>query len=266
MSSMDSGLNRNSGIFVKNFYQVVLRPKATEKELVTCSKITSTVFGFIIILVALFINSLKGLSLFDTMMYVGALISFPMTVPAFFGFFIRKTPDWAAWATLIVGGCVSYYIGFVISAEDIQNWFSLDTPLTGREWKDLQVGVGLLAHMVITGGFFVSTMMFYKPLSPEREKDVDTFFTNLATPLHNTSNAQARLDNKQRRMLGLLIAFAGVGIMAMFFLPNPFMQSLIFVLCGGIVLAVGLLLVKAVDKNVSDKDDDDDKEQLPEMN
>ena len=262
MSSMDSGLNRNSGIFVKNFYQVVLRPKATEKELVTCSKITSTVFGIIIILVALFINSLKGLSLFDTMMYVGALISFPMTVPAFCGFFIRKTPDWAAWATLIVGAVVSYYVGLVISAADIQNWFNLDTALTGREWKDLKVGLGLLGHIVITGGFFCSTMLFYKKLSPEREKDVDTFFNNLATPLHNESNAQQRLDNKQRKMLGLLISFAGVGIMTMFFLPNPFMQSLIFVLCGGIVLAIGLLLVNAVDSNVSDDDDDEDKDRL----
>ncbi|WP_025565832.1 transporter [Psychromonas sp. SP041] len=266
MSSMDSGLNRNSGIFVKNFYQVVLRPKATEKELVTCSKITSTVFGIIIILVALFINSLKGLSLFDTMMYVGALISFPMTVPAFCGFFIRKTPDWAAWATLIVGAGVSYYVGLVISAADIQNWFNLDTALTGREWKDLKVGLGLLGHIVITGGFFCSTMLFYKKLSPEREKDVDTFFNNLATPLHNESNAQQRLDNKQRKMLGLLISFAGVGIMTMFFLPNPFMQSLIFVLCGGIVLAIGLLLVNAVDSNVSDDDDDEDKDRLPETN
>ncbi len=266
MSSMDSGLNRNSGIFVKNFYQVVLRPKATEKELVTCSKITSTVFGIIIILVALFINSLKGLSLFDTMMYVGALISFPMTVPAFCGFFIRRTPDWAAWATLIVGAVVSYYVGLVISAADIQNWFNLDTALTGREWKDLKVGLGLLGHIVITGGFFCSTMLFYKKLSPEREKDVDTFFNNLATPLHNESNAQQRLDNKQRKMLGLLISFAGVGIMTMFFLPNPFMQSLIFVLCGGIVLAIGLLLVNAVDSNVSDDDDDEDKDRLPETN
>jgi len=264
MSSMDSGLNRNSGIFVKNFYQVVLRPKATEKELVTCSKITSTVFGLIIILVALFINSLKGLSLFDTMMYVGALISFPMTVPAFCGFFIRKTPDWAAWATLIVGAGVSYYVGLVISASDIQNWFNLDTALTGREWKDLKVGLGLLGHIVITGGFFCSTMLFYKKLSPEREKDVDTFFNNLATPLHNESNAQQRLDNKQRKMLGLLISFAGVGIMTMFFLPNAFMQSLIFVLCGGIVLAIGLLLVNAVDGNVSNDDDDEDKDRLPE--
>ena len=268
MSSMDSGLNRNSGIFVKNFYQVVLRPKATEKELVTTSKITSTVFGFIIIGVALFINSLKGLSLFDTMMYVGALISFPMTVPAFCGFFIRKTPDWAAWATLIVGGFVSYYVGLVISAEDIQNWFSLDNELTGREWKDLKVGLGLLGHICITGGFFLLTTLFYKPLSPEREKDVDTFFNNLATPLHNESSAQARLDNKQRKMLGALISFAGVGIMTMFFLPNEFMPSLIFVLCGGIVLGIGLLLVNAVDGSISKEavegEDDHLKESLPE--
>ena len=87
MSSMDSGLNRNSGIFVKNFYEPILRPQATEKELMVVSKLTSTFFGIAIILVALFINSLKGLSLFDTMMYVGALIGFPMTIPAFCGFF-----------------------------------------------------------------------------------------------------------------------------------------------------------------------------------
>ncbi|GAL28452.1 sodium-solute symporter putative [Vibrio variabilis] len=80
MSSMDSGLNRNSGIFVMNFYQPILRPNATERELMFVSKATSTMFGLVIILIALFINSLKGLSLFDTMMYVGALISFPMTI------------------------------------------------------------------------------------------------------------------------------------------------------------------------------------------
>lgn len=269
MSSMDSGLNRNSGIFVKNFYQVVLRPKATEKELVTCSKITSTVFGLIIIFVALFINSLKGLSLFDTMMYVGALISFPMTIPAFFGFFIRKTPDWAGWGTLVVGGVVSYVVGFVIGPEDIQNWFGLEQALTGREWKDLKVGVGLLAHITITGGFFMLTTLFYKPLPEHREKDVDTFFNNLATPLTNESTAQARLDNKQRKMLGALISFAGAGIMTMFFLPNDFMPSLIFVLCGAIVLGVGLLLVNAVDGSVSKEasaDDKEDTDRLPETN
>ncbi|OEF23307.1 sodium:solute symporter family transporter [Vibrio rumoiensis] len=251
MSSMDSGLNRNSGIFVKNFYQAVLRPNATENELVFVSKVTSTFFGIAIIMVALFINSLKGLSLFDTMMYVGALIGFPMTIPAFLGFFIRKTPDWAGWGTLVVGGFVSYYVGFVITADHISAWFGLEE-LTKREWSDLKVAIGLIAHIVITGGFFMLSTLFYKQLAPHREKDVDLFFNNLATPLVSEGAEQKNLDNKQRRMLGTLISVAGVMVMAMFVIPNPFWGRMIFVLCGVIVLAVGLLLVKAVDTKVED--------------
>ncbi|EDK26598.1 putative transporter [Vibrionales bacterium SWAT-3] len=255
MSSMDSGLNRNSGIFVKNFYEPILRPKANEKELMVVSKLTSTFFGIAIILVALFINSLKGLSLFDIMMYVGALIGFPMTIPAFCGFFIRKTPDWAGWGTLVVGGVVSYFVGFVITADMIQNWFGLNE-LTGREWADLKVAIGLIGHIVFTAGFFVLSTVFYKPLAEHREKDVDKFFNNLATPLVAESNEQKKLDNKQRRMLGSLIAVAGVGVMTMFVLPNPIWGRMVFVLCGLIVFGVGLLLVKAVDDKVEQKNDE----------
>ncbi|WP_135457033.1 sodium:solute symporter family protein [Vibrio echinoideorum] len=251
MSSMDSGLNRNSGIFVINFYQPILRPNATEKELMVVSKLMSSVFGVAIILIALFINSLKGLSLFDTMMYVGALIGFPMTIPAFCGFFIKKTPDWAGWGTLVVGAIVSYIVGFVITAEMLQNWFNLE-PLTGREWSDLKVAVGLIAHLTFTGGFFILSTLFYKPLEASRQKDVDIFFNNLATPLVSESTAQKKLDNKQRHMLGSLIAVSGVAVMAMFALPNPFWGRMMFVLCGGIVFIVGLMLVKAVDDSVED--------------
>ncbi|MEZ9167184.1 sodium:solute symporter family transporter [Vibrio cyclitrophicus] len=251
MSSMDSGLNRNSGIFVINFYQPILRPNATEKELMVVSKLMSSVFGVAIILIALFINSLKGLSLFDTMMYVGALIGFPMTIPAFCGFFIKNTPDWAGWGTLVVGAIVSYIVGFVITAEMLQNWFNLE-PLTGREWSDLKVAVGLIAHLTFTGGFFILSTLFYKPLEASRQKDVDTFFNNLATPLVSESTAQKKLDNKQRHMLGSLIAVSGVAVMAMFALPNPFWGRMMFVLCGGIVFIVGLMLVKAVDDSVED--------------
>lgn len=249
MSSMDSGLNRNSGIFVKNFYEpVIRRGQASEKELVTVSKITSTVFGIAIILVAQFINSLKGLSLFDTMMYVGALIGFPMTIPAFLGFFIKKTPDWAGWGTLIVGGLVSYVVGFVITADMVSSAFGLEQ-LTGREWSDVKVAIGLVGHITLTGGFFVLSTLFYKPLNEKRQADVDKFFDNLSTPLVAESAEQKVLDNKQRQMLGKLIAVAGVGVMLMALLPNPMWGRLVFILCGAIVGGVGLLLVKAVDDN-----------------
>ena len=251
MSSMDSGLNRNSGIFVKNFYQTILRPDSSEKELVFVSKLTSTFFGIAIILIALFINSLKGLSLFDTMMYVGALIGFPMTIPAFLGFFIKKTPDWAGWGTLVMGGFVSYYVGFVVTPEMVQNLFGLQE-LTSREWSDSKVAIGLLGHIVFTGGFFIFSTLFYKPLSEARQRDVDQFFDNLATPLVSEGSVQKALDNKQRKMLGTLIAIAGVGVMGMFLIPNPFWGRCVFLLCGVIVLGVGLLLVKAVDEVVEE--------------
>lgn len=249
MSSMDSGLNRNSGIFVKNFYEPIVRKgQASEKELVTVSKITSTVFGFAIILIAQFINSLKGLSLFDTMMYVGALIGFPMTIPAFLGFFIKKTPDWAGWGTLIVGGIVSYVVGFVINAEMVSSAFGLEE-LTKREWSDVKVAIGLMGHITLTGGFFVLSTLFYKPLTEKRQADVDKFFGNLSTPLVSESAAQKKLDNKQRQMLGKLIAVAGLGVCLMALLPNPLWGRAVFILCGVIVAGVGVLLVKAVDES-----------------
>ena len=255
MSSMDSGLNRNSGIFVKNFYEPVLRPEASERELVFVSKIVSTVFGILIILTAMFINSLKGLSLFDAMMFAGAMLGFPMTIPAFLGFFIKKTPDWAGWATLLVGACVSYIAGFVIGPDDIKNLFDLDQDLTKREWKDLKVAIALIGHVGLTGGFFLLSTLFYKPLEEHRAKDVDKFFDNLATPLVNETAEQQALDNKQRRMLGSLIAVAGVFIMALVVLPNVFWDRMIFVFCGVVVLLIGLLLVKAVDDKVdADRD------------
>ncbi|ALR94012.1 MULTISPECIES: sodium:solute symporter family transporter [Vibrio] len=249
MSSMDSGLNRNSGIFVKNFYEPIVRKgQASEKELVAVSKATSAVFGVAIILIAQFINSLKGLSLFDTMMYVGALIGFPMTIPAFLGFFIKKTPDWAGWGTLVVGGIVSYLVGFVITADMVSSAFGLEE-LTSREWSDVKVAIGLIGHMTLTGGFFMLSTLFYKPLTDKRQADVDKFFENLSTPLVAESVAQRKLDNKQRQMLGKLIAVAGIGVMFMALLPNPVWGRLVFILCGAIVGGVGLLLVKAVDSS-----------------
>ncbi|KOE87412.1 Na+:solute symporter [Vibrio aestuarianus] len=249
MSSMDSGLNRNAGIFVCNFYQPILRKNATQKELVMVSKLTTVMMGIIIIAIGLFINSLRHLSLFDIVLNVGALIGFPMLIPVLLGMWVRKTPDWAGWTTLIVGGVVSYVFGISLQASDIEHLFGLDQALTGREWADLKVGLSLAAHVVLTGGFFLLTTRFYKGLSPEREKEVDQLFENWNTPLIAQGEEQQNLDTKQRSMLGNLICTAGFGILTMALIPNEPTGRLLFLLCGSIVLTVGILLVNAARKN-----------------
>ena len=201
--------------------------------------------GFIIIGIGLFINSLRHLSLFDIVLNVGALIGFPMLIPVLLGMWIRKTPDWAGWATLVVGGFVSYIFGISLQAEDVERLFGLEQAFTAREWADLKVGLSLAAHVIFTGGFFLLTTRFYKGLSPEREKEVDQLFENWNTPLVADSEEQQNLDTKQRGMLGKLISVAGFGILAMALIPNEPSGRLLFILCGAMVLSVGVLLVNA---------------------
>ncbi|GAL35738.1 sodium-solute symporter putative [Vibrio maritimus] len=244
MSSMDSGLNRNSGIFVRNFYAPILDKKADDKKLMRVSQIVTMCFGGLIILVALFINSLRGLSLFDAMMYVSTLLQMPILVPLFFGIFIKKTPDWAAWATLAVGIVVSYLVSFVITADVVANWLNLDTPFTGREAKDLKVLLGIMGHLFITGGFFCLTTRFYKEPVGERKSELTEFWNDVATPVVEEAG-QDELDRQQRNMLGKLILVFGVLVTLMVLIPNPFWGRMAFVFCGAVIVTVGSLLLKS---------------------
>ncbi|MGF1807483.1 transporter, partial [Aliivibrio sifiae] len=70
-------------------------------------------------------------------------------------------------------------------------------------------------------------------------------FTNWNTPLVAEGEEQQNLDTKQRSMLGKLISTAGFGILAMALIPNEPTGRLLFLLCGSIVLSIGILLVNA---------------------
>ncbi|CAM4151772.1 sodium:solute symporter family protein [Vibrio agarivorans] len=244
MSSMDSGLNRNAGVFVRNFYSPIINKTASEKKLMRVSQLVTSVFGVLIIIVALFINSLRELSLFDAMMYVSTLLQMPILVPLFFGMFIKKTPDWAAWATLLVGVFVSYLVSFVITPDVIANMLGLENGFTGREASDLIVMNGIIGHLVITGGFFCLTTKFYKAPQAERAEELNEFWTDVATPVIE-EEGQDEFDRQQRSMLGRLILVFGALVMAMVLIPNPFWGRMAFVFCGGVVLTVGALLLKS---------------------
>ncbi len=244
MSSMDSGLNRNAGVFVRNFYSIFIDKKASDQKLLKVSQVVTLVFGILTILVALFINSLRGLSLFDAMMYVSTLLQMPILVPLFFGIFIRKTPDWAAWATLAVGVVVSYVVSFVITPDVIANWLGLENGFTGREASDLRVMNGVIGHLFITGGFFCLTTKFYKEPAKVRAQEIKEFWNDVDTPVIEEVG-QDEMDRQQRHMLGKLILVFGAAVSAMVLIPNPFWGRMAFVFCGLVIVTVGGLLLKS---------------------
>lgn len=241
MSSMDSALNRNAGIFARNFYKVLINKNADEEKLLDIGKKTTFVFGAIIIATGVFLNNLKGISLFDMILMISSLLALPVLIPSILGYFVKETPDWAGWATILVGGLVSAFIMFGITPELIEKVLQLSEPLTTREFaemKSLTLGMGL--HLCITIPFYFLPKLFYKGYTPERKKEIEEFFENISTEVIAEENPENdEFDNQQRGILGKIILAFGASGLILVLVPNPLSGRLVFVAVCTIIMIVG---------------------------
>tara|TARA_R110002051_G_scaffold263759_2_gene323614 strand:- start:41173 stop:42921 length:1749 start_codon:yes stop_codon:yes gene_type:complete len=252
MSSMDSALNKNAGIFIRSIYQPFLtkRHKNTDdKKLLSISKIVSFISGLGVILAALYFASLKELSLFELMMSVSTMIQMPMMVPLLLGIVIRKTPQWAPWATIVVGLIISWLIANVYTAEFFASLFNVES-LTRRELIDLNIILTIAGHVFITAGFFWSTSYFYKEENDKNKLITASFFKDLETPVI-ADDLQDEVDQQQRRKLGNMVMVMSLGILLMTLIPNPFWGRIMFAICALIIAFLGFLLKRSALKKTS---------------
>ena len=249
MSSMDSGLNRNAGIFVKNFYYPVLRKSATDGELLWAGRIVTLSFGALVILTALTLGSLKGLTIFDLMLQFGALIGLPYSIPLVLGMFVKRVPPWAAWTTVLIGFGVSYAVKFVVDPDLFRQVLGLGSELTSNEETFYYYTASVLANIVIAGGWFLLSTRFYKHSSEKSQQRDAEFFQRMNTPLITTDGPvdPESIDARQRTLLGKLCLVYGGFIMLMALIPNSIEGRLCFLFCGGVVAVTGWCL-RAVKK------------------
>lgn len=244
MSSMDSALNRNSGIFVRSFYSTVVRKgKASDKELLRAGQAACLINGILVIFMAQFFNSLKHLSLFDLMMQVATLLQSPILVPLFLGIIIRKTPKWAPWATVVVGMGVSWAVVNIFTPQFVAGWFGVEE-LTGREAGEMRTMITIAAHLIITAGFFCLTTLFYDEAKDPYVETTKEFFKDVDTECV-AEEGQDIVDRMQRAKLGTLVIYMAAGLTLMVLIPNPLWGRLLFLACAGAVFAVGYGLKKS---------------------
>ncbi|MBT5902780.1 MAG: transporter [Opitutaceae bacterium] len=245
MSSMDSSLNRNAGIFVKNFYQPILRPQATDRELLNVGKSVTIALGFLVILIAIFYSQIKGLSLFELMLKFQILVSLPYVVPLVLGLLIRRTPGWAGWSTLVVCFFVSFMTNAFLNIDWAVGIFGSTDGITTWERQNWEQGIGVFT---ITGAgiaWFLFTRRFYERQDPEVKAGIEVFSKNLDKPVNYAEEeSMPSSDNKQARMMGwLCIPYGGV-VLLMTLIPNPMLGRLSFIFCGLTVIGIGTLLVR----------------------
>ena len=238
MSSMDSALNKNAGIFVRSVYQPYLTKRNRQVEdykLLRLSRFLSLFSGIIVIFMALFFKSLTELSLFDLMMSVSAMIQVPLLIPLLLGFFIKKTPRWAPWVTVLLGLFVSWVMKDVLTAQVFASWIGIE-PFTPREAADTLAG-----QVFITMGFFCVTTLFYKEENDKDKQQREEFFADLETPVV-ADDAQDEYDRQQGKKLGLMVMLMGSGVALMSLIPNPLWGRFVFVACALVLLTIGFLL------------------------
>lgn len=246
MSSMDSALNKNSGIFVRSVYQPWLDKRGkvvSDRYLLNLSRGLSLASGVIVIGMALYFKSLKELSLFDLMMSLSAMVQVPILIPLILGLVVKKTPTWAPWITVLLGLFVSWFMLNVLTPQVFAQWIGIE-PFTRREATDMNLILTIGAQVFITGGFFILTALLYRERSAEDETRRAAFFKDLETPVI-ADMVQDDYDRQQRRKLGTTVIIMGSGLSLMAVIPNPFWGRVIFLLCGAALLIIGLLLKKS---------------------
>lgn len=253
VTSMDSGLNKNVGIAIRSFYKPLFNPNASEKHLLVAGKFCTLVFGGIIILLALFINSIRQTNLFDFVNQLAANLLMPLALPLIFGLFYKRTPGWSAWSTALVAGLASWLLGKYISPELVQHWMGWSQPLNADEATYLNLAVTTLGGTVIVGSaWYFFTSLFYKSAPDAEHERIENFFASLRTPVQKegTNKVQAVVY----KLLGSLCVVYGTFILLLMLIPNRFTGRLAFLFCGGAMFLAGAVLVRKAKKYARSSD------------
>lgn len=229
MSSMDTGLNRNAAIFVRDVYPSFVKwlrfPALGERGSFILGQVFSFIFGAIIVALAYYFSQIEGKGVFELMLNVGAMLALPMGLPLLMAMFIRPAPWWAAI--------------FSVCASMVPSYFAFWSQGTPQEWNYqtmifIIVPVGLLSY--------AATIPFWKFASHGYREQVDVFFKTMHTPVDFEKEVGAGNDLSQLKIMGLFSAIIGLCICLLVVLPNPWSGRLVILFVGGTVAVVGGLL------------------------
>lgn len=244
LTSMNSLLNMFSSSFVRNFYIRIIEKGASESKQIFVGRIFVLVYGGIWMLGAIGFSTIKSLQLFDLILLASASLGLPSALPMAMGMFIKKTPKWAGWSSMVAGFIASIAARFLFTHEFMQNIWGDGVPLTARELGDLNIA--LTTGLVFSASFFwfLFSMLFYKGSSPEYVKDVDDFFEVMNKPIDRATELdnENESDRRQYAVLSNLCIAYGVLTLLLLAVPNDMNARLLILVCGGVVALVGVFL------------------------
>jgi SSS family transporter len=254
MSSMDTGLNTNVAILIKDIYPKVSRlgkfkPKI-EAELLRYGKILTWIMGILVVFLALYFAQQDGSGIFGIMLQVGTLLLMPITIPLMLGMFIRRTPWWAALLSITCGLIYSALAYFEVSL----TYFGFSQQISDTfQWNFQQQFFGVLAAS--TFGFLIS-ILFAPSKNSAHRKMVNKFFVKMKTPIDFKAEVGEGNDIRQLLIIGRFGLAVTVFIFLLLLIPNPIEGRIVISILAIVVGLVSGLMIKAGTRLNTKKRDD----------
>ena len=244
LTSMNSLLNVYSGTFVRNFYIRIINKEASESKQILVGRIFILVYGLIWMVVALLFKDIKSLQLFDLILLMTASIGLPTAMPLTYGMFIKKTPEWTGWSTMVAGFIMAIIAKLGITEGFLQGLWGQHDVLTAREIGDLKIALTTGSIFVVCNIWFFISMLFYKGAKQDYRERVDDFFEELDTPIDRSQEHEPDYEGDRRQysvLSNLCLAYGGLTLLLLA-VPNGMKERLLVLVCGGFVVLIGLIL------------------------
>ncbi|MEN8662904.1 MAG: hypothetical protein ABF330_10490 [Lentimonas sp.] len=244
ISSMDTALNRNAGFCVRNFYLEFVNPKASNKKQLLVGRLFTVCLAVALIVLATTLANNRTIGLFEFSNLVFSLVIPPMVVPAVFGFIYKKTPVWSGWSTVLVGFCAAFSAKSFISIDAVgERLWGLAQPMSAMDKGDITFIVITSVTLICSISWFFMTSIFYKHGTADHKGSIEALFKDMRTPIDHVAEASENRDATQYYIVGTLSLILGCLLTLGCLIPNTSSERMVFVYCGGVVVAIGLLLL-----------------------
>lgn len=230
MSSMDSGLNGQTSVIVRNLLPrlrtLLGLPPLRESAQVGLCRYVSIGLGTLIILCALLLSTQTRIVLFDAFLTIGSVIGVPLGLPLLVGIVLRTLPRWSYF--LIFGGSL------------IPSIYSFVDERTGGEaWTVQDRALWVLAFGL---GATVIGMILTRFTSSEARNDTKEFFEQMEKPVDFAREVGESRDWVQALLLGRSVTVMGVLLFGFLLVPNPLSGKLQILALAVFTLSIGATL------------------------
>jgi len=252
MSMLSSDYNVCAAVLTSDVYRRLVRPGATQRELVLVGRSLTILVGLVALGVALLIVQGSGEDLFRTMVTLFSIATAPVAVPMILGLLSRRVTNRSAIAGFLCGlaAGVLFYLLF-------GRWLPRDrpTPILGMmfdpEHDEMLVGALRLKTEIVlfTANALVTlaAMLLVSALRPMRATErarVESFHRRLATPIGDLAEDQVAAGGAPAglspfRVVGISTLCIGLMMLAILPFANSPMAFQLDLALGALLAILG---------------------------